>query len=90
MLILLKEGQDNEDKIRLLLIYMLYCDNIDEMQEFEQTFPDITKNKKYNEIKEKKLRGSVVESASNKYIKKFAKGIWKNLVAGDKKFRATK
>ncbi len=30
------------------------------------------------------------ESASNKYIKKFAKGLWKNLMAGDKKFRITK
>lgn len=36
------------------------------------------------------MRGSVVESTSNKYIKKFAKGIWKNIMAGDKKFRITK
>lgn len=32
----------------------------------------------------------MIESAHNKYLKKFAKGIWKNLVAGDKKFRITK
>jgi hypothetical protein len=30
------------------------------------------------------------ESAHNKYIKKFAKGIWKNLMPGDRKFRVTK
>lgn len=86
----MKEGINSEDKVRLLLIFILYVDNIDDFKEFEQVFPDITKNKKYCEAKDKKLRGSVVESSSNKYLKKFAKGIWKNIVSGDKKFRISK
>lgn len=32
----------------------------------------------------------VEQSATNKYIKKFAKGIWKSLVADDKKFNLGK
>ena len=87
---LLKECTEPEDKIRLLLIYITYADNIDEVLEFEAVFPDIVKNAKYSDLKEKKQKGSAPESASNKYIKKFAKGIWKNLMVGDKKFRITK
>lgn len=39
MLTLLKEAPESEDKIRLMLIYILYTDHIDEAQEFEQAFP---------------------------------------------------
>lgn len=90
ILTLLKEGTEPEDKVRLLLIYIMYADNVDEIAEFEAVFSDIVKNKKYSDLKDKKQKGMVPESASNKYIKKFAKGIWKNLMAGEKKFRITK
>lgn len=63
---------------------------MDELPEFEAAFPDIVKNARYADLKDKKQKGTTPESASNKYIKKFAKGIWKNLIAGDKKFRITK
>lgn len=73
-----------------MTIYLLFADNIDDLNELENACPDVKKNHKYNELKEKRLRGSVEERASNKYIKKFAKGIWKNLMAADKKFLLTK
>lgn len=87
---LLKEAPNAQDKIRLMLIYVGFIDNLDEMPQLEAAFPDIKKVGKYNELKEKRLKGVVEQSAPNKYLKKFAKGIWKNLVADDKKFMIVK
>lgn len=61
---------------------MIYCDNIDEAEQFEKLFPEIAKNVKYNEIKTKKLRGGSGESTHNKYLKIIAKGI-KNYIGVD-------
>jgi hypothetical protein len=73
-----------------MLIYMLYCENVDEVQEFEQIFPDILKNAKYSEIKKTKLRGSVGESTHNKYFKKLTKEIKNFIAVENKKFRVTR
>lgn len=48
------------------------------------------KNNKYNEIKLKRMKESTGMNTSGKYIKKFAKGLWTNLVASEKKFPLTK
>ena len=73
-----------------MIIYLQNIESIDEIEELESAYPNIKKNNKYNELKKKRLAGTPVMSASNKYIKKFAKGIWKNLISGDKKFLITK
>ena len=73
-----------------MMIYMHYMENLDELEELQSIFAEIKKVGKYNELKEKRLRGVVEQSATNKYLKKFAKGIWKNWVSDDKKFTLTK
>lgn len=73
-----------------MIIYIQNIDSIDEIDELESVFPEIKKNHKYSEMKKKRLAGTPVMSASNKYIKKFAKGIWKNFISGDSKFLITK
>ena len=73
-----------------MLIYIHFMDSLDDLPELETAYPGIKNCAKYNELKEKRLKGVVAESATNKYFKKFAKGILKNLVADDEKFNITK
>ena len=46
--ILLKEAPNSEDKTRLMMIYMHFMENLDDLPELEAAFPDIKKVGKYN------------------------------------------
>lgn len=55
-------------------------------------FPEIQKNAFYTSLKQKvfKSEGDDKLNNSKKYLKKFAKGIWSNLVAMEKKYVLTR
>lgn len=81
----------DDDKIRLMMIYLLLCQHVDQLEKLQAAFPGVKKNGKYNEMKVKKLKeGSGGGRTSGKYLKKLAKGLWTNLVAAERKFPLSK
>jgi hypothetical protein len=56
----------------------------------ERAFSDIKKNPLYNELKSKISKNENPQIAGSKYIKKIAKGFWKNLINEEKKFLLVK
>ena len=73
-----------------MVLYLNFCEHLDELETLEKAFPDAKKNNKYNEIKLKRMKDGSGGQNTSKYIKKLAKGLWTNLVSTEKKFPLTK
>ncbi len=56
----------------------------------EGAFAEIKKHGFYNELKAKRMKNESQGNANSKYIKRLAKGLWKNLVNEEKKYLVVK
>lgn len=90
---LLTNSPDDSDKMRLMLQVLLCCEHSSskDVQELEAEFPGAKKNKLYSELKAKVFReeGDDKLQHGKKYLKKFAKGLWNNLMVSDMKYLLT-
>lgn len=89
---ILIDTTDNEsDKIRLILIVLLYCEHISpyEIEEFESRVPALKKSRLYIDLKDKVSRESTdgqsgMVGGAGKMLKKFSIGLLSNFKSGDK------
>jgi hypothetical protein len=86
---LLETTENDQDKVQLILIALLYCEHVDirEIDEFETKVPALSKSKLFKEVKARLTKDSPDPSmigGSSKLMKKFALGLLSNFKTGDK------
>lgn len=86
---LLESSENEQDKVQLVLIILLYCEHIDakEIEEFEAKVPALKKSKLFAEVKgrlTKDIPDPNFIGGGGKLMKKFALGLLSNFKSGDK------
>ncbi len=88
---LLSEKGNNNDKLRLIMLYLICSDDVGSLEQLEKAIEDVRKPPIYAQVKDRKLKELAQREGGNaKFIKNLAKGILKNFIAGEAKFVVTR
>lgn len=91
MLELLQTSTNKVDRLRLVLLYLVCCDDLSSLEEFEKILEGVPKPPTYLQVKERRLKETAAQrEGSTKYIKHLAKGLLKNLLSNEKKYLLTR